>query len=64
MEKLEISHSSIWPIIHQNPLKCFYAITAESKKKQTCDGQTAKVWILQKVIIFVSQLKYLLITLH
>ena len=46
MEKLEISHSLIWAIIHQNPSKSFYAITAESKKKQTCDGQTAKVWIL------------------
>ena len=46
MEKLEISQSLIWAIIHQNPLKSFYAITAESKKKQTYDGQTAKVWIL------------------
>ena len=64
MEKLEISHSLIWAIIHQNPSKSFYAITAEIKKKKTCDGQTAKVWILQKVIIFKSQLKYLLITLH
>ena len=64
MEKLEISQILIWAIIHQNPSKSFYAITAESKKKQTCDGQTAKVWILQKVIIFESQLKYLLITLH
>ena len=64
MKKLEISQMSIWAIIHQNPSKSFYGITAETKIKQTCDGQTAKVWILQKVIIFKSQLKYLLMPLH
>ena len=64
MKKLEISQILIWAIIHQNPSKSFYAITAESKKKQTCDGQTAKVWILQKVIIFKSQLKYLPIIVY
>ena len=66
MKKLEISQILIWAIIHQNPSKSFYAITAEirKKKKKTCDGQTAKVWILQKVIFFKSQLKYHLITLY
>ena len=64
MEKLEISQSLIWAIIHKNPSKSFYAITAESKKKQMCDGQTAKVWVLQKVIIFKCHLKYLLLILN
>ena len=64
MDELEVFQSLIWDDIHKNPSKSVYAITAESKKKQMCDGQTAKVWILQKVVIFKSQLKYLLITLY
>ena len=64
MGKLEISQSLIWAIIKKKPSNIFYVITAESKKKQTCDGQTAKVWILQKVIIFKSQLKYLPIIVY
>ena len=32
MEKLEISQSLIWAMIQKNPLKSFYAITAETEK--------------------------------
>ena len=46
MRELEISQCLIWAIIHKYPSNNFYVITAESKKKKTCDGQTAKVWIL------------------
>ena len=48
MEKLEISQSLIWAIIHKNPSNSFYAIIAEIQKnkrdeqtdrQQTCDGK-------------------------
>ena len=39
MENLKFSQSLIWAIIHKNPSNSFYAITAKSKKKQTCDEQ-------------------------
>ena len=64
MVKLEISQSLIWAIILKNPSNSFYAITIKIKKKKTCDGQQQQMWDEQKIKIFDSQLKYLLITLY
>ena len=61
---MEISQRLIWAIIHINPSNSFYAITTKIKIKQTCDGQQQQMWDEQKIKIFDSQLKYLLITLY
>ena len=43
IEILEISQGLIWAIFYKNPSNSFYAITVESKKKQTCDGKTTNL---------------------
>ena len=66
MEKLQISQSLIWAIIHKNPSNSFYAITAESKRvteenkrvtdRQT-DGQTDRQGSRNELLIVTKNLK-------
>ena len=57
MEILEISQGLIWAIIYKNPSNSFYVITTETQKKQKCEGQSVKVWLLLKSYFFQTSIE-------